>query len=156
MLIEACFYLKIAENWVFKQSLQICVLQIMQNNTSHLKYLTVAKEIFWVIFLFSFVDKRWHFLKITDSWHFRCMLQMGVLQITQIQQVTLYQWWIVVNNILNWFCFVLSCKMDGVMLRLLIVFFLGMFCKLVFCKLENMRWPSNNLKYLTEVLGQNG
>ena len=40
------------------------------------------------------------------------------------------------------------------MLRLLIVFFLGMFWKLVFCKLENMRWPSNNLKYLTEVLGQ--
>ena len=33
--------------------------------------------------------------------------------------------------------------MDGLMLRLLIVFFLDMFCKLVFCKLENMRWPSN-------------
>ena len=105
---------------------------------------------------FVLLTKRWHFLKITDGWHFRCMLQMVVLQITQTQQVTLYQWWIVVNNILNWFCFVLSCKMGGVMLRLLIVFFLGIFCKLVFCKLENMRWPSNNLKYLTKVLGQNG
>ena len=105
-------------------------------------------------FCFALLKKRWHYPKITDGWHFRYMLQMGVLQITQIRQVTLYQWWIVVNNILNWFCFDFSCKIDDVMLRLLIVFFPGMFCKLVFCKLENMRWPSNNQKYLTEVLGQ--
>ena len=68
---------------------------------------------------------------------------MSVLQITQIQQVTLDQWWKVVNNVFDWFFFVLWCKVDDVMLRLLIVFFLGMFCKLVFCKLENIRWPNN-------------
>ena len=156
MLIERCFYLKIAENWVFKQSLQIFVLQIMQNNTSHLKYLAVAKEICWVIFLFCFFLQKGDIilrfltidiLGICCRWLF-CKLHRF--------DKSPYQWWIVVNNILNWFCFVLSCKMDDVMLRLLIVFFLGMFFKLVFCKLENMRWPSNNLKHLTEVLGQNG
>ena len=149
----------------------------------------MQRKCFESFFVLLCWQKRWHYLKITEGWHFRYMLQMG--QITQIQQVTLYQWWIVVNNILNWFCFVLSCKMDGVMITLsfiilkndqtffknlvvwtlqdfwsmfghfstlwkkwlwlLIVFFLGMFCKL-----ENMRWPSNNLKYLTEVLDQNG
>ena len=115
----------------------------------------LRRKCFETFFCFVLLIKRWHFLTITDSWHFRYRLWMGVLQITQIRQVTLYQWWIVVNNFLNWFCFVLSCNMNGVMLRLLMTFFLGMFCKLVFCKSENMRWPSNNLKYLTEVLGQN-
>ena len=142
-VVEALFYLKIAESWVFKQSLQIYVLQIMQNDTSHLNIWQLQKKCFESFFCFVLLTKRWHYLKITKGWHFRYMLHMGVLQITQIRQVTIYQLWIVVNNILNWFFFVLWCKMDGLMLRLLIVFFLDMFCKLVFCKLENMRWPSN-------------
>ena len=43
----------------------------------------------------------------------------------------------------QFFYFVLWHKMDNDVLRLLIVFFLGMFWKLVFCKLQNMKWPSN-------------
>ena len=60
--------------------------------------------------------KMWHYLKITEGWHYRYILQIGVLQITQIQPVNLYQWWIVANNnvnnnvanndVLNQFCFV--------------------------------------------------
>ena len=41
------------------------------------------------------------------------------------------------------FYFALWHKMDNDMLRLLTFFFLGMFCNLMFCKLQNMRWPSN-------------
>ena len=68
---------------------------------------------------------------------------MGVLQIKQKRQVILSQWWIAANVLNNFFYFVLWHKMDNNMLRLLIIFFLGMFCKLVFCKLQNIRWPSN-------------
>ena len=42
------------------------------------------------------------------------------------------------------------------MLRLLTVLFLSMFCKLVFCKLKNMKWPGDATSYLTEVFAQNG
>ena len=37
---------------------------------------------------------------------------------------------------------------------LLVVFFLGIFCKLVFCKLQKMRWPSNcncNCRHLVKM-----
>ena len=72
------------------------------------------------------------------------ILQMGVLQITQICSVTFNQWWIVANVLNQIFKnFALWHKMDNDMWRLLIVFFLGMFCKLVFCKLQNMRWTRN-------------
>ena len=50
VMIQACFYSKIARNWVYKQSLQICVLQIMQNNTSHPKSLIMNHVIIWIIF----------------------------------------------------------------------------------------------------------
>ena len=41
---------EIAENWVFKWSLQIYVLQIMQNNTSHPKSLIINYIIIWIPF----------------------------------------------------------------------------------------------------------
>ena len=44
MLIQACFYFKIAENWVFKQSLQICTVEIMQNNTSRTRHSSKQKS----------------------------------------------------------------------------------------------------------------
>ena len=65
------------------------------------------------------------------GWHFTYILQMNVLQITQIHSVTFNLWWIVANVLNHFFNFVLWRKMDNDMLRLLIVFFLGMFCKLV-------------------------
>ena len=49
-MIQACFYSKIARNWVYKQSLQICVLQIMQNNASHPKSLIINHVIIGIIF----------------------------------------------------------------------------------------------------------
>ena len=62
--------------------------------------------------------------------------------------VNLNRWWIVAKIVWNRFCyFVLWCKMNewmnDVMLRLLTVFFVGMFSELVFCKLQNTRWLSN-------------
>ena len=124
----------------------------MQNNTSHLKYLVVAKEMSWVIFCFVFFWQKGDIILILLTVDILGICCRWVFCKLHRFDKSPYQWWIVVNNIFNWFCFVLSCKMDDVMFRLLIVFFLVMFFKLVFCKLENMRWPSNNLKHLTEVL----
>ena len=50
VMIQACFYSKIARNWVYKQSLKICVLQIIQNITSHPKSLIICHVIIWIIF----------------------------------------------------------------------------------------------------------
>ena len=41
---------KIVEKWLFKRSLQIFVLQIMQNNTSHPKSLIINYVIIWITF----------------------------------------------------------------------------------------------------------
>ena len=142
ILIEAWFYLKTADTWFFKQSLQICVQQIMQNNASHLKYLAVAKEMFWITFLFCLLIKRWHYLQITEVWHFRSYVT-DECSVNYTDSTCHPASVIIIHNVLNWFFFVLWCKMDDVILRLLIVFFLGMLCKLMFCKLENMRWLSN-------------
>ena len=95
VLIEACFYLKIAENWVFEQSLQICVLQIMQNNTSHpisqiINYITI-----WIFFkgFYWLLIKTCFYVKTAENGIFRHslliifflgnVLQIGVLQITE-------------------------------------------------------------------------
>lgn len=107
MLIELCFYLQIAENRFLRIVSKICVLQTTQNKISHLKYLIVAQEILWIIFCFILLMKRWPYLKITVGWDFRYILEMGVLQITQIQKVTLNQLWIVANKISNQSFFIL-------------------------------------------------
>ena len=73
LLVRTCLYLKNADNWIF-----------MQNKISQLKYLVVAEEMLWVIFCLVLLIKRWRYLKITEGWLFRYILQMGVLQITEI------------------------------------------------------------------------
>lgn len=46
---------------------KICT-KTAQNKISHLKYLIVAQEIFWIIICFILLMKRWPYLKITVGW----------------------------------------------------------------------------------------
>ena len=64
MLIQTYFYLEIAENWVFKQNLQICVLQIMQNNIIYPKSQIINYIIIQIFEWFSYWSKHvfmWRF-----------------------------------------------------------------------------------------------
>ena len=67
VLIQACSYLKFADNWLFKRS-----LQIMQNNTSLPKSLIINYIIilnhFWRVFL---MIKTWFYVKIAENWILR-------------------------------------------------------------------------------------
>ena len=91
MLIQACYYLKIAENRLFKQILQICVLQITHNNASDPKSLIIIYIIilnhFSSVFLLM---KTCFYVKIAENLIFRqCSnsllprhaLQIGILPI---------------------------------------------------------------------------
>ena len=101
LLIETCFI------WRLQGTGFLDIRQIMRSSKGYQKYLTVVQQMFWIIFCFVLFIKSWPYLKITKGWHFRYILHMVALQITQIRQVTLHKWWIVANVLNQFLNFVL-------------------------------------------------
>ena len=125
--------------------------QITQNNINHPKSLMIN----YIIIYINFLDLLCWF-KHAFIWKLQRIEFSGKVckflfwKLCKIVQVTLYRRLLIKQSIESFLKGFLLIKTwfyvkiaENIVFSLLIVFSQGMFCKLAFCKLQNMRWPSN-------------